>query len=85
VSGDWACEAYGPEGAEAGARCFVVGGLGERVCLTREICTLTMARSRRRLWQRIQELAAQGDETAVYLAGEFTSPEDLLGGSADAG
>jgi hypothetical protein len=85
VSGDWPCEAYGPEGAEAGARCFVAGGLGERVCLTREICTLTMARSRRRLWQRIQELAAQGDETAVYLALEFTGPEQLLGGSEDAG
>lgn len=75
------CEAYGPEAAEAGALCFVPGALGVRVCLTREICTLTMARSRRRLFQRIQELAAAGDETAAYLAEEFTGPEQLLGGS----
>lgn len=78
---DWDCEAYGPEAGALGARCFVAGGFGVRVCLTREICTLTMARSRRRLFQRIQELAAQGDETAAYLAEEFTGPEQLLGGS----
>lgn len=79
------CEAYGPEAAEAGALCFVSGALGVRVCLTREICTLTMARSRRRLFQRIQELAADGDETGIYLADQFASPEDLLGGETEPG
>jgi hypothetical protein len=40
-----------------------------------------MAAERQRVFARIQELAADGDEVGIYLAGEFASPEDLLGGS----
>ena len=80
ISDDFSCEAYGPEAAAAGALCFVAGELGERVCPSLDWCRATMAAERRRLFQRIQELAAEGDETAIYLAGEFTRPEQLLGG-----
>jgi hypothetical protein len=71
----------GPDGAEFGARCFVSGELGERVCADLGECRRVMAAERRRVFARIQELAAQGDETAAYLAEEFTRPEQLLGGS----
>ena len=80
----WACEAYGPDGAAVGALCFVSGEPGKRVCADLGECHRVMDAERRRLFQRIQELAASGDETAVYLAGEFTRPEQLLGGEQEA-
>src|SRR5262249_46219190 len=41
---------------------------------------MVMGAERQQIWQRINELAAAGDETAAYLAGVFTRPEQLLGG-----
>jgi hypothetical protein len=39
-----------------------------------------VAGERRRVFRRINELAASGDEAGGYLAGEFARPEQLLGG-----
>jgi len=76
----WDCEAYGPDGEAVGALCFIAGELGERVCPDVEACHRTMAGERGRVYDRIQALAAAGDEMGVFLAGEFTSPEQILGG-----
>jgi hypothetical protein len=76
----WDCAAYGPEAAEAGALCFVSGELHKRVCADLDECRRVVAAERRRVFRRINELAASGDETGIYLAGEFTGPEQLLGG-----
>jgi hypothetical protein len=78
---DFECAAYGPEGADFGALCFVSGDPGKRVCAGLGECRRVMAAERQRVWCRIQELAARGDETAAYLAEEFARPEQLLGGS----
>ena len=74
------CDAYGPEGREAGALCFFAGELGKRVCPSLTMCRGRMDRERRRVFARIQELAAQGDPVGLDLAQAFTSPEQLLGG-----
>jgi hypothetical protein len=74
------CTAYGPEGRDLGALCFFSGELGSRACADLAECRERMAAERQRVFARIQELAADGDEVGIYLAGEFTSPEDLLGG-----
>jgi hypothetical protein len=79
---EWSCEAYGPDGAEVGALCFVAEP-GQRACADASECARTMAPERQRLFGRMQEMAAAGDETGVYLAGEFTSPDQLLGGAGD--
>lgn len=42
-----------------------------------------MCGQRQRVFHRINELAAHGDDDAAYLAGEFTHPEQLLGGGGD--
>jgi hypothetical protein len=76
------CDAYGPGGREAGAVCFVAGVPGERVCASLDECRTVMSAERRRVWDRIQDGAARGDPDMMYLAGEFTSPEQLLGGAA---
>jgi hypothetical protein len=81
VSTGFECTAYGPEGRESGAVCFFGGELQERSCASLDECASRMAAERQRVFARIQELAADGDEVGVYLAGEFTSPEDLLGGA----
>jgi len=75
----WDCEAYGPPAADVGALCFVSDRY-QRVCGSRDECHQAMTEARRRLLDRIRELAEQGDETAIYLRGEFTRPEQLLGG-----
>lgn len=89
---DWPCEAYGPEGLEHGARCFMAAGTGvlpafspgaARVCGSPAACHENMAAERQRVFQRIQELAAGGDPIGLELAEEFTSPEQLLGGDPD--
>lgn len=74
----WSCEAYGddPELREIGAMCF--RSAGPRVCQDLAECGGVMAAERRRVFSRIQELAAGGDPVAVYLAEEFTSPDQLL-------
>jgi hypothetical protein len=78
---DFDCEAYGPDGATFGALCFVSGETGVRVCADLAECRQVMTAERRRVFRRIHELAAGGDETAAYLAEEFTRPEQLLGGA----
>ncbi len=83
-TGDWDCEAYGPDIREVGALCFVAGDLGKRVCGSLGECRRVMAAERRRVFRRISELAANGDETAAYLAEEFTNPEQILGGGQEA-
>jgi len=77
------CDAYGSGGREFGALCFISGEPGARVCASLTQCRTVMSAERRRLWDRIQELAAQGDETAVFLAQEFSRPEQLLGGTGE--
>lgn len=77
---EWDCEAYGPEGTKIDALCFVAGDLGERVCASAAECAEQMAAERVRIHGRIHELAATGDDVWVRLAGEFLSPEQLLGG-----
>lgn len=78
---DFACEAYPPEAAEYGIRCFFADR-GTRNCATLEECAASVDGARKVLFQRMQELAAHnpGDETWEYLAGTFTSPGQLIGG-----
>jgi len=79
----WNCEAYGPDIADVGAVCFVSGELGKRTCADLGECRRVMAAERRRVFRRINELAAGGDETAAFLAEEFTRPGQLLGGGEE--
>ncbi|MFG1913017.1 hypothetical protein [Kribbella sp. NPDC048928] len=73
----WACEVYGPDlPAELGHLCFYAQI--ER-CTSEAQCHQRMIASRQQLFQRINELAAAGDPTGEYLAGEFTNPSQLLG------
>ena len=80
MADDFDCDAYGPDGREVGALCFLSGELNTRVCASHAECTAAMTAERQRVFQRIQDGAARGDPDMVYLAGEFTSPEQLLGG-----
>lgn len=79
----WDCEAYGPEGTEIGALCFFSPEKGKRECASVQICHLRMTVERQRVYGRIQEMAAEGDPVGEYLAGEITSPEQLLGGTEE--
>jgi hypothetical protein len=81
---DFACEAYGPDGATFGALCFRSGETGKRVCADLPECHAVMTTERQRVYRRISELAAGGDETMAFLAEEFTRPEHLLGGGGPA-
>jgi hypothetical protein len=81
----WDCEAYGPEGSEAGALCFIAGELDQRACSSPGECHQAMASERQRVVDRINELAAEGDPTGVYLAGHFKEPGQLLGGGGNQG
>lgn len=83
AAGGWDCEAYGPKGTEIGALCFIAGELGERVCRTAGECSDQTGSERRRVFRRINELAAAGDPDFAYLAGQFTSPDQLLGGAGE--
>jgi hypothetical protein len=76
---DFDCDAYGPEGREAGALCFFAA-TGKRTCSSLTVCRERMTAERQRVWQRIQEGAARGEPDMVYLASEFTAAEQLLGG-----
>ena len=77
------CSAYGPDGRDAGAICFVSGEPGKRVCTSAEQCHEVMTAERQRVWQRIQDGAARGDPDLAFLAGEFSDPSQLLGGGQD--
>lgn len=76
----WDCEAYGPDGAAVGALCFFAPELGERTCADEDECHTRMAVERQRVFQRINELAAEGNPDMVALAEDVTHPEQLLGG-----
>jgi hypothetical protein len=80
----WSCEAYGPEAAGAGALCFA-SEPGTRACATQAACHRVMAAERRRVFRRISEGAASGDQTMAFLEGEFSSPEQILGGGQEPG
>ncbi len=73
---DWDCVAYGPEGREVGALCFLARR--ERICVTLDDCRAAMTAERQRVFARINELAASGEKTAQYLAAEFATPDRLL-------
>lgn len=75
----WDCVAYGPDGAKVGALCFVAGH-GERRCESRSECAETVGREQQRVFRRINEMAAHGDEVGMILAEEFTRPDQLLNG-----
>jgi hypothetical protein len=79
TAADWDCEAYGPEGREHDALCFFADA-GQRGCLTQAVCRQLMAYERQRLFRRMNEMAAHGNETAAFLAEEFARPEQILGG-----
>jgi hypothetical protein len=79
VSGDWSCTAYGPEAAEVGAICFVAQP-GTRKCADQDECREVMTGERQRVFRAISEKAAAGDPVMAYLAEEFASPDQILGG-----
>lgn len=81
ASAEWDCEAYGPEGRQYGALCFF--SEGARVCGSPGECSRRMTAERGRVLGVIRELAATGDPVAGFLAGEFTSADQLLGGPGD--
>lgn len=81
---DFDCTAYGPDDRKVGALCFISGELHERVCANLDQCREAVTSERQRVFRRIQEGAAQGDPVMVYLAGEFTEPGQILGGSEEA-
>ncbi|HWD80118.1 MAG TPA: hypothetical protein VG497_14580 [Kribbella sp.] len=73
----WDCDAYGPDLPPGlGDLCFY--DQIER-CTSEAQCHLRMAGERQRVFRRINELAAAGDPTGEFLAGEFTNPSQLLG------
>lgn len=82
--GDWWCEAYGPpeDGVppESWPRCFLAPDTALRYCLNATVCSATMTAERRRVFDRIHELADEGDEIGAMLAADLTSPDELLGG-----
>jgi hypothetical protein len=82
--GEFDCTAYGPEGRELGALCFISSELGKRMCASQAECAAVMDAERRRVFARIQELASQGDPVGIDLAEAFTDPGQLLGGGTGA-
>jgi hypothetical protein len=80
MTAEWPCEAYGPEGAEFGAICFMSAVPGIRLCKSAEVCAAQMDGQRRQAHARIQALAERGDPVGQYLAGEFPTPDMLLNG-----
>lgn len=79
VTNEWACDAYGPDGAAIGALCFRSPTTGVRVCESLAECTTFMATERRRVFRRVSELAAAGDPVAEMLDAEFANPDEILG------
>jgi hypothetical protein len=72
-TGGWHCEAYGAD--DRLPRCFF-----ETVCTSRRQCSVRMRAERRRLFDRIQQLGRLQPEVYGWLAEEFRSPAELLGG-----
>ncbi|MER5608266.1 hypothetical protein AB0F93_03415 [Micromonospora tulbaghiae] len=75
----WDCPAYGPGGKGIGAICFVAEP-GHRACRTEQECGQALTRVRQRVYRRMNERAAAGDPTFAYLADQFGSPTEILGG-----
>lgn len=80
----WPCEAYGPDGLEHGAVCFV-GVPDRRECESAEQCHAAVTRCRQATFSRMSELAAAGDPVGLLLAEDFTSPDQLFNAAADVG
>lgn len=82
---EWWCEAYGPPAdgvdAEAWPRCFLGADPAERHCADARTCTGAMGSERRRVFDRIQQGAADGDRVMQMLAEDLTSPDQLLNGA----
>lgn len=83
MTNDFDCDAYGADGREVGALCFLSGELGKRVCATLDECRQVMSAERQRVFRRIQEGAAAGNPDMAHLAEEFSSPEQILGGGEE--
>jgi len=77
--GGFICQAYGSEGIAFGAVCFFSRELGKRVCADQKECQQAMSVERPQVFRRINEGAAAGQPEMEYLAGEFTSPDQILG------
>lgn len=74
VDPGWECPAAPPSG------CFLA--VDGRSCTTENVCRDRLAIERRRMFRRLNELVA-GDDTSfdwAWLADQFDSPEQLLGG-----
>jgi len=69
----WHCEAYGAD--DRLPKCFFVS-----VCTSSRQCSVRMHAERRRLFDRIQQLGRDQPEVYGWLAAEFRSPAELLGG-----
>lgn len=84
----WWCEAYGPpaQGVDAAAwpRCFLGADPAIRQCASAQVCADVMTAERARVFDRIQQGAADGDSVMAMLAEDLTSPDELLGGAAAA-
>lgn len=78
----WDCEAYGPDGREFGAWCFIADQF-VRTCASQPECHAVTAGARQQMFQRIQALAASGDPVWVLVAKDFTSPDQIFGGGDD--
>jgi hypothetical protein len=83
MTDQWKCEAYGDAAAEIGALCFIAAELGTRVCDSAARCHREMEIQRDHVFDRITQLAESGDPVGIFLAGEFASPAQLLGGAED--
>ncbi|MFI7608877.1 hypothetical protein ACIBTV_27705 [Micromonospora sp. NPDC049366] len=81
----WDCLAYGSElPPEVGALCFVAD-VGARVCRSQDECREQLGGEQRRVFRRINELAAAGgDPVMAYLAEAFPTPDRLLAGDDEA-
>jgi hypothetical protein len=76
---DWDCEAYGPRARADRVFCFFAD-VGDRGCLTPDVCTARLDEERRRLFRTVQEAAAAGDPDMAALAARFTNPGQMLRG-----
>lgn len=82
MDGSWQCPAYGEGGRDIGAVCFFPDEAGRRTCRSDQQCGERMQLARQRLFRLINEAAAGGDEACQFLAQEFQTPDDLLGGDS---
>jgi hypothetical protein len=72
---DFQCEAYAPEPIPD---CFFEA---QGRCQNQLHCHARMNQERKRVYRRISELAAAGDQTMAFLLSTINGPDDLLNGS----